>query len=53
MFCRLSIKVYVCIVLAIGKARLGVLTDYKGEEADNSPNDVGSIRERTDGINAF
>ena len=53
MFCRFNIKVYVCSAVIAGKARLGVLTDYKGGEDDNSPNDVGSIRESADGTNAF
>lgn len=53
MFCIFNIKVYVCSAFEIGKARLGVLTDYKGGEADNSPNDVRSIREYADGTNAF
>ena len=53
MFCRFSIKIYVCNAVAIGKARLGVLTDYKGGEDDNSPNDVRSIRESANDTNAF
>ena len=39
MFCRFSIKIYVCSAVATNKIGTAVDNDYKGGEDDNSPND--------------